>query len=139
MTYQTPCSSPDNDPNHWFISRDGKQYPDDDFLTEEEVRGIVKSVLPIEGESDEDHLLRADAALSVATAERRRRALSLRRKAKDKCHTDCYFRTACLDRALSEHQDHGTWGGYFEEELREIRKEIARRKKNRNIPSTTPV
>lgn len=131
MTYQTPCSSPENDSNDWFISRDGKQYPDDDFLTDAEVAGLTKSVLRIDGETAEDHRDRVDAALAVASAERRRSALISRRQAKDKCHTDCYFRTQCLDRALVEHQDHGTWGGYFEEELREIRKEISRRKKNR--------
>jgi hypothetical protein len=136
MTYQSPCSSPDTDSNDWFISRDGKQYPDDDFLSEGEISGLTKSVLPIEGETAEEHRDRVDAALAVASGERRRLALISRRQAKDKCHTDCYFRTQCLTRALDEGQDHGTWGGYYEEELREIRKEIARRKKSRS--TTTP-
>ena len=132
MTYQTPCNSPENNSDDWFISRDGKQYPDDDFLTEDEVRGITKSVLAVDGETAEEHRDRVDTALAVASGERKRRSLISRRQARDKCHTDCYFRTQCLGRALDEHQDHGTWGGYFEEELREVRKEIARRKKNRN-------
>jgi hypothetical protein len=129
MTYQTPCSS--NNPDDWYISRDGKQFPDDDFLTETEVQGIIRSVLRIEGETDEEHLARSDAALSNAAAERRRLALIRRRQARALCHTDCNLRTACLGRALEKNEDHGTWGGYFEEELREIRREIARRKRNR--------
>ena len=132
MSAHRPCSNPENDPNAWFISRDGKQYPDDDFLTEAEISGLTKSVLPIDGETAEEHRDRVDAALVVAAGERRRLALIERRHARDKCHTECYFRTQCLGRALDEGQDHGTWGGYYEEELREVRKEIARRKKNRN-------
>lgn len=136
MTYQqTPCSSPENDPNDWFISRDGRQYPDDDFLTEDEVSGLSKSVLAIEGETAEEHRDRIDAALAVAAGERRRAALIVRRHAKDACYS-CPIRTTCLGRALDEGQDHGTWGGYYEEELREIRKEIARRKRNKR--KTTP-
>jgi hypothetical protein len=135
MSANRPCSDPQNSPNDWFISRDGKQYPDDDFLSESEIRGISKSVLPIEGETAEDHRDRVEAALTVASAERRRTSLIARRHARDKCHTECYFRTACLGRALDEHQDHGTWGGYYEEELRELRKAIASRRKKRNTPT----
>lgn len=134
MTYQTPCSSPANDPNDWFISRDGRQYPDDTFLTDAEVRSIAASVLVIEGETVEGHCDRVEAALAAAIGERKRLALIGRRQAKDKCHNECYFRTACLGRALDEGQDHGTWGGYYEEELREVRKEIARRKKRNTTP-----
>lgn len=130
MTYVRPCQEPENDPDDWFISRDGKQYPDDDFLTEDEVRGITKSVLPIQGETAEEHRDRVDRALNVAEADRKRRALTARRHAKEACF-GCYFRTQCLDRALNEEQMHGTWGGYYEEELREIRREISRRKRRR--------
>jgi hypothetical protein len=131
MTHQTPCSNPENDPDDWFIGRDGKQYADEDFLSEAEERGLARSVLPIAGESPEEHEERVNTAIRVATAERRRKALAARRHAREKCHTECYFRAQCLEQALDQDQQHGTWGGYYEEELREIRREIARRKRGR--------
>lgn len=91
MTYQTPCQNPDNDPNDWFIGRDGKQYPDDPFDTEEQSEAAAK-----------------------------REALIRRRRARAACY-ECYFRMQCLDIALEDHESHGTWGGYYEEELRQIR------------------
>lgn len=130
MTYQTPCSSPDSDPNDWFIGRDGKQYADDEFLTQEERDRIGRSVLRKGGESDYDHETRVDAAIRQAEASRKRAAIQRRRHAKEACH-GCYFRTACLDQALDQDQQHGTWGGYYEEELRQIRLEIARRRRRR--------
>lgn len=130
MTYQPPCSDPTSNPDAWFISRDGKQYADDEFLTQDERDRIAKAVLRKTGESDFDHETRVDAAIRQAEATRKRKALAARRHAKEACH-GCYFRTACLDRALTEGQAHGTWGGYFEEELREIRREISRRKRVR--------
>lgn len=128
MTYQTPCSSPQNDPNDWFISRDGKQYADDEFLTEDEAARVRRSVLRKPGESEYDHETRVDAALRQAESARKRKAIQKRRHAKEACF-DCYFRTSCLDRALDEEQTHGTWGGYYEEELRQIRSERARRRR----------
>lgn len=130
MTYQSPCASPENDPNDWFISKDGKQYADDEFLSQEDRDRIAKTVLAKPGEDAVEHETRVDAAIRQAEATRKRAALARRRHAKEACH-DCYFRTACLDRALSEEQYHGTWGGYYEEELREIRREISRRKRRR--------
>lgn len=81
-----PCERPENDPEDWFIERDGKQYPDDE--------------MPVPN------------------------ALKRRRHAKDACHTECYFRLQCLDLALQNPTPatYGTWGGYYPEELREIRK-----------------
>lgn len=132
MTSQKrPCSSPDRDPNDWFISRDGKQYPDEDFLTEAEIAGLTKSVLAITGETAEQHQARVDSALTTARAERRRQRLIARRRAKEACY-ECPLRAECLAAALENGFEHGTWGGYYEEELREIRKEIARRKRNRS-------
>lgn len=125
------CSDPANDPNDWFISKDGKQYADDEFLTAAERAGLEKSVLPIEGESAEDHQARVDKAIYQAESARKRANLQRRRHAKEACQTGCYFRTQCLDQALNNNEVHGTWGGYYEEELRAIRIEIARRKRNR--------
>lgn len=129
----TPCSASGIDPDDWFIGRDGKQYPDDEFLTEAERRGISRSVLPIGGETAEAHQERVDRALRAAEADRRRAALQRRRKAREACYS-CPLRGECLDQALREEQNHGTWGGYYEEELREIRREISRRKRARRSP-----
>lgn len=131
MTYQPPCSDPDRNADDWFLGRDGKQYPDDEFLTEAERRGVAASVLRLEGDTDVDHEDRVALALRHAEGYRRRRALTARRHAREACH-ECYFRTSCLDRAIEEEHAHGTWGGYYEEELREIRREIARRKRARS-------
>lgn len=136
MTDQKPCSSPDNDPEDWFISRDGKQYPDDEFLTDAERQGIARSVLQIMGESAEGHQRRVDRAITHVEAERRRRALQRRRQAREKCYSQCKVRTDCLEKALKGDHVHGTWGGYLEEELRELRKEIARRKCTRATTSS---
>lgn len=132
MSRELPCQEPDNDPDDWFIGRDGKQYPDDDFLTEDEVRRISKTVLAKSGETAEEHRDRVDAALAAAERDRRRKALARRRHAKEECF-GCPFRSGCLEKALEENTPatHGTWGGYFEEELRTIRLEIARRKRKR--------
>lgn len=132
MTYQPPCKTNSDD---WFLSKDGKQYVDDDFLTEAEVKSITRSVLPLEDETTEKYRDRVDTAIKVAEADRKRRALQRRRHAKEACH-ECYFRTQCLDQALTQDQQHGTWGGYYEEELREIRREKARRDRRRRLPIT---
>lgn len=127
MTYSPPCNRPEKNPDDWFLSKDGKQYPDEDFLTDAEVRGLAASVLRIEGETYEEHQARVDRALRAARADRRRKALRRRRDAKAACQT-CYFRTDCLDKAIDEQIPHGTWGGYYEEELRELREAIEQRR-----------
>lgn len=130
MTYVEPCAAPGNNPDDWFISRDGKQYPDDDFLTDAEISGIKKAVLRIEGETSDQHRDRVDKAIAVAEADRKRKALQRRRHAKEDCMS-CYSRIECRDKALAPitPATHGTWGGYFEEELRSLRVEIVRRNK----------
>lgn len=123
MTYQTPCQTSD-DPDAWFIGRDGKQYPDDDLIGENELDGLKRSILPIEDETEEQHRDRVDSAIATLEGERRRQALIRRRRARDACY-ECYFRLQCLDLALDNNEGHGTWGGYTEEQLRQIRKEQA--------------
>lgn len=99
MTYQTPCSSPENNPDDWFINASGKQYAEDfDDLPEDEAAEQVKV------------------------------NLAARQHAKHLCFERCIARVDCLRRGLDEGHAHGIWGGYFEEEMREIRKEQARRK-----------
>lgn len=123
----TPCWETGIDPDDWFISRDGKQYPDDEFLTEVEKANIARSVLPKADETEDEHTERVDRAIRAAVADRRRAALQRRRKAREACY-DCPVRLQCLDLALEGNIQHGTWGGYYEEEIREIRREIKRRR-----------
>jgi len=129
MTYQTPCSDPQNDPSDWFISRDGKQYPDDELLDQDAVDAALASV---ELTAVDDGFVEAvDRSLEQAEERAKRDALKRRRKAKESCHNECYFRLQCLDIAIRTEQTHGTWGGYTEEELRELRREIARRRRRK--------
>lgn len=125
-----PCGDPSNNPNDWFISKDGRQYPDEEFLTEDEIRSIRRSVLRKADEADAEHQAREEAAVRASKALRRRLSIQARKAAREKCVTACPFRMECLDVALSNPTPatHGTWGGYFEEELREIRDERMRRR-----------
>lgn len=130
MTQLSPCADRTNDPNDWHIRPDGKQYSDDDFLTEGERRGVARSVIPISGETFEEHETRVRSALSAAVNNRKRAALIRRRKAKESC-LGCPIRENCLAGALERNETHGTWGGFLEEELAEIRKVQARRRRRR--------
>ena len=119
---RTPCSDPANNPDDWFIERDGKQYPDDDFLTHEEMHDIGQRVLAETGDGD-GVFERVEAAIDEAEAEAKRAALIRRRHARDKCHVECYFRLQCLDLAIGgELLDitYGIRGGYYPEELKKI-------------------
>lgn len=131
MTDNPLCSALDVDPQDWFIRSDGKQYTDDEFLTVGERAGVARSVLPIAGETHEEHESRVTSAVNAAVGNRRRAALIRRRKAKDSCWS-CPMRQECLEQALSRIETHGTWGGYYEEELAEIRKEQARRRRRKS-------
>lgn len=117
----TPCQ--DGDPDSWFIGRDGKQYPSDDFLTDKEEHALSIAVLRIADETAAEHEARIEMALRAARSNRRRAALIRRRKARDACF-ECPVRTACLGIALEQGIPHGTWGGYYEEQIKEIRDEM---------------
>lgn len=123
-----PCRESDT-PEDWFISRDGKQYGDDDLLSQEQRDAIAEEVERERGCGP--HLAeQIDEAIDIAEAGAKKAALARRRKARDACHNDCVlFRTRCLGMALDQGIEHGTWGGYYEEELRTLRREIARRKR----------
>lgn len=127
MSIQTPCSVSET-PDDWFIGRDGKQYPDEEFLTADEKRRIRRSVLGIRGETPEQHEARASRAINAATNDRRRRSLGARRRAREACLA-CPIRVACLDEAIDKQHDHGTWGGLFEEDRREL---MRRRNRSHN-------
>lgn len=114
----TPCSDPANDPNDWFIERDGRQYHDEPVLSADEVRALWDECL----ETGEDGMV----ALVRANNERLKDNQRRRRKAKDLCHNECPLRTECLQLGLSSDfavQSHGIWGGYYPEELRAIQRE----------------
>ena len=129
--YQTPCSDPANDPNDWFISRDGVQYPHDPmpgYGTDEVMKAWGEEEERLgRALTDEEERKVDDRVFEQA----KKVQLQSRRHAKDKCFSECYVRTRCLETALQVDTPatHGTWGGYFEEELRELRREIGRRRR----------
>lgn len=125
---QTPCKT--GDPEHWFISRNGRQYGDDALLPPEAL-AIVREAADDEGidTAHADRLYEETVAM-LETAELKARAM-LRRHAKDACFTQCPVRLWCLDKAMREGHEHGTWGGYYEEELDKMRAELNRRRQLR--------
>ena len=114
-----PCAAPENDPQDWFISANGKQYSFDNLLTPAERRGLRRSVLPITGETIEQHEARVESALSAAERSRKIAALRRRQAAKSKCFR-CPIRTECGRGAVARGEMHGTWGGMFEEEVAQV-------------------
>lgn len=127
MSANVPCRNKDNDPEDWFIGRDGKQYRDDELLTDEQRAEVIEGV-EVEGLDDEQRVEEVDKALNKAETDAKTEALQRRRHAREKCY-GCDIRTLCLDLALRGNHPHGTWGGYYEEEIKEIRREIRRRKR----------
>jgi hypothetical protein len=125
MNHITPCADPANDPEDWFIERDGRQYPDDDHVFN--TGSLLADARANGDERDEDEIL------DEADADAVKAALVRRRHAKDRCHVECNFRTQCLEIALSEPTPatHGTWGGYYQEELKTIRSERDARRARR--------
>src|SRR5690242_2067929 len=101
----TPCQA--GDPEDWFIGKDGLQYHDEPF----------EKILLDPDNPDAGH---------VTVAEQKRQALIRRRQAKEAC-LSCPVRLECLSIAIEDAPPYGTWGGYYEEELRAIRAERERR------------
>jgi WhiB family redox-sensing transcriptional regulator len=120
VTNQPPCTEPDANADDWFVDRNGRQYPDEPFLTADEHSRIAKSVLRREGEGPEEHDRRVRRAINAAESDRKRRALQRRRHAKESC-LGCPIRRACLQRVLDEGHLWGTWGGLYEEEIADVR------------------
>lgn len=119
-----PCQ--EGDPEDWFISKDGKQYPSDELLDDDDLIAILEAANE-QGLTGEERVNFIEKATDRAEADAKRGALQKRRHAKEACQS-CLFRTRCLDKVLEGDFQHGTWGGYYEEEIREIRREIRRRK-----------
>lgn len=118
-----PCR--EGDPDDWFLSKDGKQYPSDDLLDDDDRIAILEEANRLELR-DEARVEFIEKAQDRAEADARRAALQRRRHAKEDCF-GCLLRTRCLQMAIEGDFQHGTWGGYYEEEIREIRREIRRR------------
>lgn len=119
MTY-TPCSDPTNDPDDWFISSHGKQYRDDELVTWDEAEVEHQRRIAADGDHDESLFGLRDTYEEMA-AERLKANLVRRRHAKDKCFTQCEFRASCLALSMGDGPtpdpiEHGTFGGYYEEE-----------------------
>lgn len=112
MTFVVPCRRPENTSDDWFIDQRGKQYGDD----------VLVDVKAIEAEMGYDHLNGfaelGDDDLALLEADVIADNLKRRRRARQACHTDCILRTQCLEAGLEE--PFGTWGGYYEEERRQI-------------------
>lgn len=131
MSFVTPCQRPENDPDDWFIGKDGKQYSDDEILSPERVAEIRQAIHD-NAEHYTDPTAAADAAVDRAEERATKAALTKRRHARDKCHLECILRLQCLGAGLDV--SHGTWGGYFEEERREIVKLRDERQRRRTVP-----
>jgi hypothetical protein len=128
MSLKTPCSDGVNNPDDWYIGRDGKQYTDDDLLTDE-VRQAILDEANRQELTGEPRIEFIEKSQDRFEGDAKRENLRRRRKAREKCHDGCYFRLTCLDLALRNVETHGIWGGYTEEELRELRREISRRER----------
>lgn len=122
-----PCKESDT-PDDWFIGRDGKQYPSDDLLDDDIRRAILEEANALEL-TGEERVTFIEKAQDRAEASAKKDALRRRRHARSECHDSCLFRTRCLGLAIEGEEIHGTWGGYYEEEIREIRREISRRRR----------
>ena len=123
MTDQACCTAKDVDPEDWFIGRDGLQYPDEPFTASDEEIQEVITTRRWEGIANA-----VEHARGYVIGQKRRDALIRRRRAKQACF-DCPMRLQCLQFSLDNRIPYGTFGGYYEEERREILAEIDRRKK----------
>ena len=120
-----PCR--EGNPDDWFIGKDGKQYPSDDLITDDDRIEILERAndAGLTGQTRVDFI---EKATDRAEADAKKAALQRRRHAREACG-GCLLRTRCLQMAIDEDHQHGTWGGYFQEQLHEIRREKRRRQR----------
>jgi hypothetical protein len=139
VSFVPPCRRPENDPDDWFIGRDGKQYSDDELLgVEGRARAAGEALqLAPDGLNVAKYLIIAEKAIADAETEAVKQALAKRRHARDKCHVECILRLQCLDAGLEpDNMAHGIWGGYFPEERRQIVKlRDERERRRRKVPT----
>lgn len=125
-----PCRE-EGEPDDWFIRHDGRQYAGDEYLTQEERDRISDEVMAVAAEDDiltvEEARDAADRAIDRAEEAAKTALLRRRRRARQACY-DCLLRTRCLDLAIKGDERHGTWGGYYEEEIKQIRDLIEERR-----------
>lgn len=134
MTYQTPCQRSDT-PEDWFLERDGKQYPDDEWVTEEE-RAKITDTIQSGNWIDEEgtikwHLDRLERLRKEAALRRRRHAL-------EACQNECYFRTQCLEIGIEENPPYGIFGGYDREQRKQIVDLREEKRREREARSSVP-
>ncbi len=112
MTY-LPCADEANDPEDWFIEKDGLQYAWEPLVTEQD--GVDPP------------------AREVAEERAKKAALVRRRHARDKCHTLCERRLDCLGLAIDGDRPdfEGIRGGYFQEQLKKIVDEREKKRQER--------
>lgn len=115
MSVETPCH--EGNPEDWFIRRDGRQYDDDEVVDEVVWREACAE------NPDEDPV----AIYKRLEAKILRDATIRRRKAREACYT-CPVRLSCLTVALEQRPSSGTWGGYYEEELRKLTRALDAKK-----------
>ena len=122
---RTPCQL--GDPEDWFINRHGEYRGEIPELTEEQeqaVRAEADAGLgsQILGAEREQLIQKAvDAAAKALVDE----MLLRRRRAAEAC-AGCPVRSACLDTALNNVEQYGTWGGVFEEDIQKFHRLRAR-------------
>jgi WhiB family redox-sensing transcriptional regulator len=118
VTREIPCH--EGDPEDWFIRRDGRQYDDDEIVTQDEAYAYLEAEHPDWRNTSVEKVREVtEAFVAKTTGERIRNALVRRRQARDACYT-CPIRNGCLKLALDTRPSSGTWGGYHEEELRKL-------------------
>jgi hypothetical protein len=130
VTSSTPC---EENPDQWFIDRDGRKYDDEVLLpTEQELRDeLAKAQVFFEHQGGDP--VDPEAILARMVDDIVKLRLVERRHARDLCHTACPVRTRCLDKAIGDpdhREQYGIWGGYFPEQRRAIeRAQDARRER----------
>lgn len=125
MTFVVPpCGSTENDPNDWYLEKDGRQYVDEPVLAADEVRALWDQCV-VDGTDPM-------TALQQATEDRLAENQKRRRDAKAKCFHECPMRTMCLEKGFgdgSRIETYGIWGGYDGSELRSMQRELRKRRK----------
>lgn len=134
MGFTPPCRAPENDPDDWFIEKDGRQYDDEELLTDAQRQAIVVEVLAGTTANDPNVLEKTEAAVDEANAEAGRTALARRRRAKDACATECPVRQWCLGDLEDGDHEYGTRGGYYPEERRAMLRLLKRRRSDTVLP-----
>lgn len=130
--YVTPCADPANDPEDWYLDKDGRQYADVDLVTEEALAEAIVERDMLWADQGQVNRLRADLEIEAA-----KDGVVRRRHAKDACFT-CYHRTLCLGKALDNREQFGIWGGYTPEERNAVLRLQDERRARRAARGTDP-